>query len=409
MNRNRFRLLYLNNRYRYYDRRKYELLSAHFDLTVVWINGFPAAEPLPDSLCGAFKFEIVAPGTERILTPWQPVQNLRLLGCLVRLGRDTDLLLSSTSETWKSKIAYLATRLCGKPIAFRKEKWFDTGPNFRGLRSLYWRAQDRLTRHIELHAAGMLVPGIKVRQHLLSRGIDAGKILPFHYLHDDLSRQPANEELERRLTNLRGGSTAFLYLGRILEQKGLDVLIAAFRRLSGEGIRLFVVGDAERSYSGRGEVSVPYLERCRRIAEGDQRILFFGAAKPEEVREFYQVCDVFVHPHQRRAGGREVFEGWGNVITEAASMSRAIVTTDRVPSAFDLVSQGRNGFIIPVDDLQSGLLEKLSFFVANPGTAAAFGRESRRLYETKIDPADNVRSIERCLERGDRSSSGRQP
>jgi len=394
----RTRVLYINNRYRQYDRRKYRVLAGLFDLQVLWINPAPPDTPLPAELAGAFRREVLDPLREDIIRPTQFLRSLRLFLRVARLARSADLVISSTSDSWKSKLAYLAARLRGTPILLRKEKWVDVPMAARGGRRLNARVQGRLTRLIELGADGMLPCGSAAAAYLRARGVPPERIRVFYSLTEDLSASPLDPELMVELARLKGEALVFLYVGRVMPQKGLKELIHAFRSMPDTRAALWVVGNPIRAEEGRGAVSVAYYDECVALASGDGRVRLFGQVRPDFVNHYYATADVFVHPHVFSVAGREMHEGWGNVVVEAASMSRPIITTDRVASAFDFVLEGTNGFRIDARQLADQLPGRLRYFLENRGAAAKFGGESRRIFERLNDPELSRRAVRDLLE-----------
>ncbi|MCP4202449.1 MAG: glycosyltransferase family 4 protein [bacterium] len=394
------KLLYINNRYRHYDRIKYETLGRNFDLRVLWIGPPPPGEAPSSELLGLFHHEILDSETESKLQPWHVLRTIRLGRRVADLAREADLVVSSTSDSWKSKVAFVAASRRRTPIAFRKERWLDV--SLPRLTRPYWLLDQLLTDFIETRARGMLVGGRKAREYLLSKGHGPESVLPFSYLHDDLSTREADPEGAAELRDFAGDSLLLLYLGRIMPQKGLDVLITVVRELleEGENPRLLIVGEPIARETGRGVTSLDYHDRCLQLADNDSRIRFCGAVPADRVHEYYRAADVFVHPHTLRVGDREKHDGWGNVITEAASLSTPVVASDRVGSAFDIVEDGVSGFLLRSTRLENDLRRALIFFCRNRGAVSSFGQEARRRYEHTVNAERTVSSVRRLMEPG---------
>ena len=68
-------------------------------------------------------------------------------------------------------------------------------------------------------------------------------------------------------------------------------------------------------------------------------------------------------------------------INEAMLFSLPIIVTDVVGTAYDLVEEGKNGYIIGVGDIES-LADKIDHIRNNPDKALAMGEHSRRIVET---------------------------
>jgi glycosyltransferase involved in cell wall biosynthesis len=72
-------------------------------------------------------------------------------------------------------------------------------------------------------------------------------------------------------------------------------------------------------------------------------VRFAGFRNQGELPAFYALADIFVLP--------SINETWGLVINEAMNAGCAIITTDQVGSAADLVRSGENGFVIKACDI----------------------------------------------------------
>ena len=403
------RVVMVSNRFRSYDLLMYEVLSDAFELINIWISPPPTNESIPPALAAKMT-SLVVDDEAAVLSPRDVRRNAQLFRLVVREGRGAALIIASTSDSWKARVVYGAARACGVPIALRKEKWRDhLHEHPSGARGLYWRMQARWTLHIERHAAGMLVGGSRAAAYLVERGVDAERVFPFRYLHHDLADKPVRADVVDELRRRKGGRIAFLYLNRIMHQTGLDHLIRAVLAMlaTGRDAVLFVVGDPIAKDTGRGMVSVEYYEECKRLAAGEPRVIFFPATPPQHVVDYYTAADVFVHSHQAEVDGVDVHEGWGNVITEAASMEKALIATDRVAAAFDLIVEGENGFLVPVARLEPGLAEAMARFVDRPELARRFGVASRRRYEAFVDARLNVASLNEIIARASASRRAR--
>ncbi len=401
-------LLLIINRYRTYDRLMYEVLADAFDLAVVWVSPPPTSEPFPSELASRLQWHVVD-HDDRILRARDVQRNLGLFHLIRREGRDRHLIIASTSDSWKARIAFAAARSLGVPIAMRKERWYDPASK-RGVRRAYRAFQERTTDFLERNATGVLVGGSQAERYVVERGMSPERVLPFRYLHPDLGASLLDANAVDELKRLKGDRMAFLYLGRVMPQKGLAALIVAFRRVldSSRDAVLFVVGAPIRRDDGRGKVSAEYFEQCQTLARGESRVMFFPAANPERVQDFYAASDVFVHPHVKQVNGVEMRDGWGNVITEAASMSLPIISTDRVASAFDLIENSHNGFLLASSNLDDELVSAMTYLVDHRELLPAFGRYSRQRFEQFVNPATNVASIKTLIEMETASRSGRR-
>lgn len=125
--------------------------------------------------------------------------------------------------------------------------------------------------------------------------------------------------------------------GRFIRKKGFDILLSAFSRIPGtvgeRPVRLLLVGDGEL----RGE-----LENYASTLGIDNRISWTGWQTDPD--PYYDIADVVAFPSR--------FEPHGNIIKEAWSHGKALVTT-ATHGALELVEHGSTGLVVPNDDAGS--------------------------------------------------------
>ena len=95
------------------------------------------------------------------------------------------------------------------------------------------------------------------------------------------------------------------FLGRIVEEKGLQYLVRAFQQLGDPDARLLIGGDFAKVAGGS------VVEEVRRLADGDARIRFLGFLPDEDIADLYASIDVFALPSVN------AFEAFGIVQVEA--------------------------------------------------------------------------------------------
>lgn len=142
-----------------------------------------------------------------------------------------------------------------------------------------------------------------------------------------------------------------LFCGQMIERKGVDLLLDAFRQLiqSGYKARLLLVGR---------EAELPkMLERLP--AQVHQHIEYAGFQAPERLPDYFEQADVFVLPSR--------YDGWGVVVNQALAAGLAVVCSDAVGAAEDLVIPGWNGYIFRNGDSKE-LADQLCNLLEAPGT-----------------------------------------
>ena len=170
----------------------------------------------------------------------------------------------------------------------------------------------------------------------------------------------------------------FLYVGRIMREKGVEELFYAIRNLHekyGQKVVLDLVGFFEDGYKDQVEA----LKR-------DGIATFYGFQ--EDPRPFYEQADCIVLPSYH--------EGMSNVLLEGAATGRALIASD-IPGCREAVEDGISGYLCPVKDREA-LLEAMERFVAcDPQKRACMGQHGRermeRLFSRKQVVEKTVRAI----------------
>ena len=170
----------------------------------------------------------------------------------------------------------------------------------------------------------------------------------------------------------------FLYVGRIMREKGVEELFYAIRKLHekyGTKVALDLVGFFEDGYKDQVEA----LKR-----EGIAT--FYGFQ--EDPRPFYEQADCIVLPSYH--------EGMSNVLLEGAATGRALIASD-IPGCREAVEDRISGYLCPAKDNEA-LLEAMERFVAcDPQKRACMGQHGRermeRLFSRKQVVEKTVRAI----------------
>lgn len=170
----------------------------------------------------------------------------------------------------------------------------------------------------------------------------------------------------------------FLFVGRVMREKGIDELFAAAKRLHWDGaaVEFHVVGSFEEAY----KPAMDALEQA-----GVVRCHGYQA----DMRPWYAMADCVVLPSYH--------EGMSNVLLEAAASGRPLITSD-IPGCREAVAPGESGLLCPPQDAEA-LYETLQAFLALPAAARAeMGRRGRARMEARFDKAAVVAETVRHLE-----------
>jgi len=187
-------------------------------------------------------------------------------------------------------------------------------------RFLQWRFRLRMRRL--LRRADLLIamdePGRALADAIMHRPI--ARTIPLPAL-DDNAPPPS-----------RAAGRTILAAGRLIRQKGFDLLIDAFARLDDRDARLVIVG------SGPEEASL--RRRIERSGRGDDITL---AGYAPGIGPHLDAARLLVLPSR--------FEGYGAVVVEALGAGRPVIATATTPAVGDLMTDPERGIVVPPGDV----------------------------------------------------------
>ena len=160
----------------------------------------------------------------------------------------------------------------------------------------------------------------------------------------------------------------FVFVGRIVRDKGVNELVSAFVRLHDEcpSVRLILVGPAEEDLD-------PVLPRTRQLIKECEAIEAVGSQK--DVRPFYEKSDALVFPSYR--------EGFPNVVIEAGAMDLPSIVTD-INGSREIIADGKNGCIIPPRN-ENALYEAMRWMVMHPQNVERMARNARPMVASRYE------------------------
>ncbi|MBI1318943.1 MAG: glycosyltransferase [Candidatus Hydrogenedens sp.] len=245
----------------------------------------------------------------------------------------------------------------GIPVLMRGENWDGAMPDGSGLRGL---AKRLYLGHVFRHCTGFLTIGSRNRAYYLSHGVAAERLFAVPYAIDNdafaaaaAAARPGRAALRQSL-GLAPDRPILLYASKLIARKHPDWLVEAWRRApwpDGRRPLLLFVGDGPL--------------RAGLEADPDPDIHFLGFRNQSELPAFYDLADVFALPAEA--------EPWGLVVNEAMACGTAVVATDQVGAAHDLLDDGRGGAMVPAGDLDA----LASALVRVQADAAAMGEAAR--------------------------------
>ena len=159
------------------------------------------------------------------------------------------------------------------------------------------------------------------------------------------------------------GDATVLFVGRLVERKGVTHLLDALLRLPAS--RLVVVGDGPER---------PRLEARARESGIADRVEFRGRISDAELRRAYQAADAFVLPAVLDARGDT--EGLGVVLLEAMNYGVPVIASN-IGGIVDIVVDQETGVLVPPADPQA-LATALHSVLGDPARARRLGEAGQR-------------------------------
>lgn len=254
------------------------------------------------------------------------------------------------------------------------------GDNTTGLRAVAKRA---VVGWVVRRCAGVMPCGTLGRDYFVKYGADPARVFFFPYEPDyDLIRSLPAEAIDRARARfqLDPNRRRLVYSGRLVPVKRVDLLIDAFAAIADRRPEwdLLIVGDGP--LRAELEAHVPAALRDRITWTG-----FLG--EQSEVSALYRLCDVLVLPSD--------YEPWALVVNEATAAGLAVVASDSVGAAAELVREGVNGRTFRRGDLPS--LTDALLDVTDPATIDARRAASAGVLEDWRRRADPVRGLRDAL------------
>lgn len=190
------------------------------------------------------------------------------------------------------------------------------------------------------------------------RGVDMEKF----------SRRPEVEELAKEIK--KENIFTFIFVGRIVGDKGINELASAFTYLQKryDNIRLLLVGNFENNLD-------PLKPETIKIINDNPCIEVLGPKYGDDLLAYYAASDCFVFPSYR--------EGFPNTVMEAGAMGLPSIVTD-INGSREIIIQDKNGVIIPSKNTEA-LYQAMEEMITNTDKTKEYADNAREMIASRFE------------------------
>ena len=308
--------------------------------------------------------------------PIAPLSDIVSLWRLIRVFRRERPTMVHSITPKAGLLSMIAAWICHVPVRLHTF----TGlvfPTATGLKQRILMLTDRITCACATH----IVPeGEGVKNDLINYGITRKPLRVLGYGNvrgvdmQHYSRTP--EVMAAAQPIMRSGVFTFVFVGRVVRDKGINELVQAFVRLNAQepATRLILVGRFEDDLD-------PVLPQTRQMIEQNEAIEAVGSQA--DVRPWLAASDALVFPSYR--------EGFPNVVLEAGAMGLPSIVTD-INGSREIVVEGKNGVIVPPRDADA-LYAAMLRFIEAPAEVAQMAANAREMIASRFEKS----FVEQCL------------
>lgn len=330
--------------------RKYRVplfnyLSNEFDLRIHSLTS--VSEELHNALSEDITVQQYRDSTA--IQMWQLYQNLR--------SETPAAILSSISDSPQSITTAIIRYASDSGFVLWSEEWRPRVDNSLSYAGVKGKLLNRpfVSKRVASAAETLLLPGQGWHKYWNGLGIPEEKIVDVGQCSLDMSMREHND--------LGYEDPVVLYLGRIIERKGLDVLIRALSQVD-TNATLVVGGDGS------------FRDECRSLAEEiTVDVDFVGRIPESEVGHYYANADLFVLPSCLRGH----YEPYGLTVNESMSVGTPVVVTTAVGASRAIVKDGVNGRVVQEGN-ENVLATAIEDLLSSPDILNEMGREAKRSF-----------------------------
>lgn len=275
-------------------------------------------------------------------------------------------------ESW---IASIAARSSGAAVIPLTEVW--DMPHTKSWKTFLKKS---LAYANSIIADTYLVPGEKAKEFLLTNSLAEP---PDIFKTPNAHNLPEGEQVSRSDYGLNKDQKVILYIGQLIERKGVDDLIHALDYLEIGAKEVLLIG---------GEGNDEYTKYLNQIADEDN-VKFLGWVPDQKIRGLYEIADVYVLPSLQ--------DPYPLTVVEAMSTGTPVIISNGVGEAGDIVRQGETGEIVPTKSPQA-LAEKLKKVLSDEEYRTRLSEQGREIAVNKVTYNKMMDGVRGAIERANK-------
>ncbi len=164
-----------------------------------------------------------------------------------------------------------------------------------------------------------------------------------------------------------------VFVGRLIEAKGVQDIIEATRRLS--QVKLIIIGAGN------------FEKQLKKLAH--ENVVFTGEKDAKEIRDILSYADVFVNPSYA--------EGLPTSVLEAGAIGIPVIATD-VGGTGEVIVDGKTGLLVALKDVEQ-LREKIEFVLKNKAKANSMAQALQNKVRSEFEWSVTVERLEKSLKK----------
>ena len=308
------------------------------------------------------------------------VSDFRCLLKLIRVFRKEQPFIVHSNTPKGSLLSMIAAKIVSVP----NRLYLVTGLRYQGASGFGRWLLKNMERMTCLCATKVIPEGEGVKETLIKdritdkplEVIHNGNINGIDTFYFSREASPKSRDEIRSEIGLTKDDFAFIFIGRIVRDKGMNELADAMRLLgrTHSDIKLILVGSFESELD-------PLASGNEDFFKSSFNVKYVG--RQADVRPFLLAADALVFPSYR--------EGFPNVVLQAGAMGLPSIVTD-INGCNEVISEGFHGVIIPPRNLDA-LVEKMTWFIEHPEEVNEMALNSRDIIVSKYEQKDVWNSL----------------